>query len=189
MAHVQSGPMFTDLASSAPFTEDDLADTPDDGRRYELVDGILVVSPSPNRYHQRCVTHLVMLLGGACPAEYELLVGPFDVRFSRHTVLIPDVLVAREVDIKPTRLETAPVLAVEVRSQSTRRFDEGTKRLVYEAGGVPAYWLVDPDEPRLTVLHLEDGRYVEHATVAGDEAYEATIPFPVTVVPNRLLHR
>jgi Uma2 family endonuclease len=189
MAHVQSAPMATDLVWGAPFTEDDLADTPEDGRRYELVDGALIVSPSPNMGHQLCVTRLVMLLGAACAAEYELLVGPFDVRFSRDTVLIPDLLVARKVDLKPARLETAPLLVVEVRSPSTRRFDEGTKRLVYEAGGVAVYWLVDPDEPRLTVLHLVDGRYVEHATVAGDEAYEATIPFPVTVVPNRLLNR
>jgi Uma2 family endonuclease len=180
--------MVTDLAWGAPFTEDDLADTPDDGRRYELVDGVLVVSPAPNLGHQRCVTQLVMLLGQACVAGLELVAGPFEVRFSHTTVLIPDLLVARKADLKPARLETAPVLVVEVRSLSTRRFDEGTKRLVYEAGGVPAYWLVDPVEPRLTVLHLEDGRYVEHATVAGNEAYEATVPFPVRVIPARLLN-
>jgi Uma2 family endonuclease len=189
MAHVQSAPMFTDLAPSAPFTEDDLADTPDDGRRYELVDGVLVVSPAPNIGHQRCITGLLLLLHGACVTGFEVILGPFDVRFSPTTVVIPDLSVARQAEVLPARLETAPVLVVEVRSPSTKRFDEGTKRTVYEEAGVAAYWLVDPVEPRLTVLHLEDGRLVEHATVAGDEAYEATIPFPVTVVPNRLLNR
>ena len=56
-----------------------------------------------------------------------------------------------------------------------------------EAAGVSAYWLVDPDIPSLTVLHLEDGRYVEHAVVTGSERYTATVPCPVTVVPARLL--
>ncbi len=187
MPQVQSVPMATDLVWGAPFTEDDLADTPEDGRRYELVDGVLVVSPAPKFNHQRCLTRLVLLLGAADAGPLEVVVGPYEVRFSHETVLIPDLLVARTADLKPARLETAPVLVVEVRAPSTRRFDEGTKRLVYEAGGVPAYWLVDPDEPRLTVLHLEAGRYVEHVTVAGDEAYEATVPFPVTIVPNRLV--
>ena len=72
-------------------------------------------------------------------------------------------------------------------SPSTRRIDLGTKRLAYEAAGVPAYWLVDPDVPSLTVLELDAGRYVERATVTGGEAFHATVPFAVTVVPARLL--
>ncbi len=188
MAHVHPVPVVTEPVEGAPFTEDDLLETPDDGRRYELIDGMLVVSPSPILDHQRCITGLVLLLHHACVAGLEVVVGPFDIRFSSTTVLIPDLLVARKADLTPARLEVAPILVVEVRSPSTRRFDEGTKRLVYEAAGVAAYWLVDPVEPRLTVLHLEDGHYVEHASVAGDEAYEATLPFPVTVVPSQLLN-
>jgi Uma2 family endonuclease len=51
---------------------------------------------------------------------------------------------------------------------------------------VPTYWLVDPDEPSLTVLRLRDGVYVEEATVRGDEPYECEDPFCVTVVPSAL---
>ena len=58
--------------------------------------------------------------------------------------------------------------------------------MAYEAAGVPEYWLVDPDEPSLTVLRLVDGRYEEAAKVVGDEPYLATYPFPVTIVPARL---
>jgi Uma2 family endonuclease len=179
--------MATDLAWGEPLTEDDLATMPDDGHRYELIDGVLIVSPSPNLNHQRCVKSLVVLLDAACDADHELVVAPFDVRFSRTTVLIPDLLVARKSDLTPARLETAPLLVVEVRSPSTRLFDIGPKRMVYEAAGVLAYWLVDPDGPGVTVLELEDGRYVERATLTDDEAYHATIPFPVTVTPARLL--
>lgn len=187
MVHVHSGLMVTELAPRAPLTEDDLAAMPDDGHRYELIDGVLIVSPSPTIHHQRCIKALILLLDGAETPEYEVVVSPFDVRFARSTVLIPDLLVARKADLAPARLETAPVLVVEVRSPSTRRIDLGTKRLVYEEYGVPAYWLVDPEEPSLSVLHLENGTYVQVARVVGDEAYEATVPFPVTVVPARLL--
>ncbi len=116
-----------------------------------------------------------------------VLVAPFDVRLSQFTVVQPDVLVARQSDLTEARLEGAPALAVEVQSPSTQRIDLGTKRLTYEAAGVPAYWLVDPEVPSLTVLDLEDGRYVEHATVTGDERYEGEFPFPVTVVPAELI--
>ncbi len=59
--------------------------------------------------------------------------------------------------------------------------------LTYESAGVPSYWMVDPAEPRLTVLSLRDGRYVEEANVTGDQPYEASYPFPVTVVPSHLV--
>ncbi|MGI8807242.1 MAG: Uma2 family endonuclease [Acidimicrobiales bacterium] len=179
--------MVTDLAWGAPLTEDDLATMPEDGHRYELIEGVLIVSPSPTINHQRCVKSLAFLLDAACPAELELVIAPFDVRFSQLTVLIPDLLVARKIDLTPARLETAPLLVVEVRSPSTRLFDLGPKRMVYEAAGVPAYWVVDPDGPSLTVFLLQDGRYVEDLTVTGDEAYHSTVPFAVTVVPARLL--
>jgi Uma2 family endonuclease len=175
------------LPWGAVLTEDDLATMPDDGHRYELLDGTLLVTPAPNEGHQTCVTSLVVLLHAARQPGQKVFVAPFDVRLSRTTVLEPDVLVARKSDLTPARLEGPPLLAVEVLSPSSRRIDLGTKRLAYEAAGVPAYWLVDPEVPSLTVLELDAGRYVERATVAGDEAFHATVPFAVTVVPTRLL--
>lgn len=179
--------MATGLPWGRAFTAQDLAAMPDDGRRRELVDGTLVVTPVPGRTHQRAVVRLIVLLDAACGPEHEALVAPFDFQAAPDTVLEPDVLVARRDDVGEARIERAPLLVVEVLSPSTRLIDLGTKRLVFEAAGVPAYWLVDPAEPRLTVLELDAGRYVERASVAGDEAYEATHPFPVTVVPTRLV--
>ena len=175
------------LPWGAVLTEDDLATMPDDGHRYELLDGTLLVTPAPSWDHQSCVTSLVVLLFAARQPGQAVLVAPFDVRLSRITVLEPDVIVADKANMTPARLEGPPLLAVEVLSPSTRRIDLGAKRLAYEAAGVPAYWLVDPDGPSLSVLELDAGRYVERATVTGDEAFPATFPFAVTVVPARLL--
>ena len=179
--------MATKLSWGAPFTEDDLADRPDDGHRYELIDGALFVTPAPNVRHQDCVGALYVLLRAARRPEHKVIMAPFDVRFSEMTVVEPDVLVTTRVDVTPSRLEVAPLLVVEVLSPSTRHIDLGTKRLVYEAAGVPAYWLVDPDVPSVTVLELDAGHYVERATVTGGEPFHATVPFPVTVVAVDLL--
>ena len=175
------------LPWGAVLTEDDLATMPDDGHRYELLDGTLLVTPAPNLNHQRCVGALFALLRNARQSGHTVLVAPFDVRLSRITVLEPDVLVARTTDLTPDRLEGPPLLAVEILSPSTRHIDLGSKRLAYQDAAVPAYWLVEPEVPSLTVLELDAGRYVERATVTGDEPFHATFPFAVTVVPARLL--
>lgn len=99
----------------------------------------------------------------------------------------PDVLVARRADLTDRNLPAPPVLAVEVLSPSTRRIDLGTKRLAFEAAGVASYWVVDPDEPSLTVFELEGGAYRKVAQVAGDDGWEGTRPFPVHIGPARLV--
>ena len=147
VAHVYTVPMATDLARGAPLTEDDLATMPDDGHRYELIDGVLIVSPAPTRTTREALKSLVTLLHAPFDADHELVLGPSEVRFSRPTVLIPDLLVTRKGYLSPARLETAPLLVVEVRSPSTRLFDIGAKRMVHEAAGALAYWLVDADGP------------------------------------------
>lgn len=123
-----------------PLTRADLAAMPDDGRRYELVDGHLLVSPAPGHLHQRAVLRLARLLDDSCPPDLETLVAPFAIGLADDTELQPDVLVARRADITPAELPTAPVLAVEVLSPSTRHVDLGLKRRRFERAGTRAYW-------------------------------------------------
>ena len=162
---------------------------PDDGYRRELIDGMLVVNPAPRVSHQRIVTRLVVSLVASCPEDLEVLVAPVDWVVSDTTLLQPDVLVARPADYPEDQLNLRrpPVLVIEVLSPSTARYDAGTKRLAYEAAGVPWYWLIEPDEPRLTVLQLVNGAYVEAAAVSGNRAYQAADPFVVRVVPADLV--
>lgn len=76
------------LPHGRPLTRADLDLVPDDGHRYELLDGVLVVSPSPARRHQRAVLRLARLVDDSLPADLELLVAPFDVALADDTVLI-----------------------------------------------------------------------------------------------------
>jgi len=175
------------LEWGAPLTYADLEGMPDDGHRYELVDGVLVVTPAPGTAHQRCAYRLAALLLAAAGADLDVLGAPYDYLVAPSTLLQPDVLVARREDLGEARLERPPLLVVEVLSPSTGLTDLGTKRLAYEAAGVPAYWLVDPEDPSLTALRLREGRYAEEARVVAAERYPASFPFDIEVVPSELV--
>ncbi|XVV05413.1 Uma2 family endonuclease [Actinosynnema sp. CA-248983] len=170
-----------------PYTVDDLEGMPDDGRRYELIDGMLVVSPAPGPVHQKAVGVLVARLVVACPGDMHVFPAPFSVRTSRSTELQPDVVVARDEDVVD-RLLAPPVLVVEVLSPSTRLYDINTKKAAYERMGVASYWVIDPRSPKLSVFELDDlGLYQLVAEVENDDAFDAVRPFPVRIVPSELL--
>ena len=178
------------LPFGRPLTRADLeglGETPDDGHRYELIDGVLIVSPSPQFRHQVMVGNLHLLLRQACPKGLQVLLAPFAVVLAEDTEVQPDLIVAPRSQFTRKMLPGPPLLAVEVLSPSTRRVDLHLKRDRLQSAGVPSYWLVDPAGPSVTVLELQDGSYVEVAHVVGDEACEVSAPFPVRLVPEQLL--
>jgi Uma2 family endonuclease len=175
-------------ARGQPFTVEDLDRLPDDGRRYELLDGVLVVSPRPTTVHQLAATKLVTLLEIACPDDLCVLVEPA-VQLSADTEFDPDVVVVGQQDVGGAKLTAPPLLVVEIRSPSTALIDLNRKKAAYQKFGVQSYWIVDPDlqEPSLTVFELRDGRYAMLAKVAGQQRLRAERPFPAEVVPALLL--
>lgn len=182
--------VVTTLPSGRALRARDLDSIPDDGHRYELIDGSLVVTPAPSHLHQRAVFELAVALRAACPAGLEVMVAPFEVRLDEHTSLQPDVLVARLSDITSQRLPVPPLLAVEVASPSTRLLDLNYKRARLESAGCSAYWVVDPNVPSIIAWELgPDGTYALTAEVAPDEAHTFTSPFSVTVTPRDLVRR
>jgi Uma2 family endonuclease len=182
---VETGPV--QLAHGRPFTVDDLEAMPDDGNRYEFIDGMLLVSPAPSRRHQRVIGKIFIALDAACPADMETLIAPFSVRPSRTTELQPDVLVGRDEDFTDKLLPVAPLLAVEVLSPSSVINDLNNKKAAYQRLGVQNYWVVDPVEPGLTVFELDDmGVYLKVAEAKGAQVFEAERPFPVRIVPVEL---
>ncbi|MEI2778665.1 MAG: Uma2 family endonuclease [Tetrasphaera sp.] len=178
---------MTTLPRSRPLTRADLDAMPDDGHRYELIDGVLVVTPAPARRHQRAVVRLVLALHRDFPADYEILPAPFDVALADDTALQPDVLIARRQDLTERNLPGAPLLAVEVLSPSTRRFDLLLKRSRYEAAGCASYWVIDPDEPSITAWDLRDGAYVVAGRATGAEELTLQLPYAVTIRPADLV--
>ena len=173
---------------SHPLTVADLESTPNDGRRYELIDGMLFVSPVPKPIHQRMAFQVGVALNAACPAGLEVLVAPLDVQTAEDSVVQPDVLVARLEDFTEKNLPVAPLLAVEVISHSSRLYDRNTKMAHYARMGAPSYWLLDPADPRIEIYELgDDGSYTLTATAVGDHLVEVARPFAVTLCPARLV--
>jgi len=178
----------TTLPWGRALTREDLDTMPDDGHRYELIDGTLLVSPAPMLRHQLAVTRLLRLLTDASPTELIALPAPFDVVLADRTVFQPDVLLARKSDLTARDLPAPPVLAVEVLSPSSRSIDRILKYARYAEAGIAHYWIIDPDEPALTAHRLRpDGSYQQVAHAIGDEPYEATEPVLVTIVPSALV--
>ncbi len=177
------------LPMSRPLTAEDLEAIRDveDGHRYELIDGVLLVTPSPVPRHQRAVGQLFLAVTRDVPPGYEVFTAPLDIRMGPDTVVQPDVLVAATASVTERRIEGPPVLAVEVLSPSTRDFDLGTKLLRYQRAGTAAYWVIDPHEPSLRAWELRAGTYTEVAHVTGDQPAELTVPWPVRIVPQELV--
>lgn len=164
-----------------PYTAEDRAAMPEDGHRVELVDGHLVVSPSPGRAHNDLLMQLFRQLDAARPDGVTVYSVPYDFRLADGSELVPDITVARTADLGDERLGGTPLLVVEVISPSSRTMDPVVKRAKYEGAGVPAYWIADPAGPRLTVLELHAGRYVERAVLGAGDQLTLIRPYAVTV--------
>ncbi len=170
------------LPFGRPLTIDDLESVPDDGHRYELLDGTLLVTPGPAWEHQEVAFSIAIALRAACPPEFTVLPAPFAVTFGRDdTELQPDVFVARYSDMRQKNLPAAPVLAVEVLSPSTSLVDRNLKKAAYERFGVESYWLVDPVHRTLVAFELRNGGYREVANLQPEDMHAFERPFQVRI--------
>lgn len=167
------------------WTVADLELLPDDGLRYELVDGTLLVSSAPSKQHQRVVGNLHLLLRAACPGALEVFLAPTDYQPTSTRSLQPDLLVVGRDDPGLTAVTTPLTLAVEVLSPSSRSVDLVLKRELYEQAGVQCYWVVDPFELTLRAWLLQDGRLLEQP-VALDASSDVPAPFPVRFAASEL---
>ncbi|HEY4459992.1 MAG TPA: Uma2 family endonuclease, partial [Pseudonocardiaceae bacterium] len=161
---------------------------PDDGNRYELIDGELFVTPAPAPRHQQIANQLWLRLENTRPPDLVVLTAPLAVNIDAENEVQPDVLVAPFEDFAEKDLPTPPLLTVEVLSRSTSAVDLNKKKDDYERFGVPSYWVIDPVAQDLIAFELdENGRYQVTAKVAGDQRFETTRPFPVSFSVNELL--
>ncbi len=174
-------------ATEGRLTRADRDAVPENGLRHELLDGAIVMTPSPGVSHQRVSTRLFLTLHAIVQEPLELFIAPFDVALPTGDVLVPDLCIGRQSDLTDKDLTGVPVLVVEILSPSTRRRDLGDKLTAYRDAGVPHYWVVDPLAPRLVAHELVDGEYAVVGDVTGDESWSATAPIEVTIVPADLV--
>jgi Uma2 family endonuclease len=157
------------------WTVDDL---PDDGLRYELVDGGLLVTPPPRPRHQEAALALAQILRPALPREWRavpaqgLYFGPRDYR-------VPDVLVYDREASRRDSITPADVhLVVEVMSPGSVSTDRVTKPAQYAAAGIPHFWRLELEPLLLLVVHRLSGESYE---VAGSHDDEVALDEPVSV--------
>ena len=162
------------------WTYNDYAALPNDGKRYEIVNGVLYMTPSPSIPHQKIsgrffyhlFTHIELAGLGT------VLTAPADVILSPKNVLQPDVFVVLNAGldkIKELHVVGAPDLVVEIASPSTAIHDRNRKYRVYAKAGVPEYWIAEPGTRTIEVLVLEDGEYQSLGVFRG----QATLPSKV----------
>jgi Uma2 family endonuclease len=158
----------------AILTYADYAALPDDGRRYELHDGELSVTPAPAPRHQRIAGNLYAMLRAHIESRRlgALLFAPVDCILSDTTVVQPDLVfveAARTSRISERAIEGAPTLAIEVLSPSSETIDRRRKLDLYARHGIPYYWIVDPAARLIEAHALVGDRYGLAARLAEDE--------------------
>lgn len=153
---------------------------PEDGKRYEVIDGELHVTPSPSWVHQRISYWITRLVGSWIDDRGlgVLQAAPLDVIMASELIVQPDHIFIRKARIRQLvdrSVHGAPDLVVEILSPSTAGRDQIIKRAVYAREGIQEYWIVDPEARAVKVLTLEEGHYFEAGSVTGDRALPSRV--------------
>jgi Uma2 family endonuclease len=180
-------------AGPGTLTYEDYCALPDDGLRYEIIEGFLFSEPSPRRAHQQVAGNLFVILLTHVREHNlgEVFIAPFDVILNRRTVVVPDLVFVtqdRAGVVTERAVEGNPDLIVEILSPSTARRDRVAKLNAYARRGVPHCWLVDPAARTLEAFELSEGSYRLAVAVGGDETFQPGL-FPGLVLPLSELWR
>ena len=175
-------------------TYDDYLLLPDDGKRYEIIEGDLSMAPAPFTNHQDVSRNLeFILLEYLKKTRWGILYdAPTDIVFSMIDIVQPDLsVVARERReiITKRNIVAAPDLVIEILSPSTALTDRTTKKALYEKYGVKEYWIVDPDEETIEVFNLEQGRFVEKGMFKNEEHLTSNLLYGLSVDLNEVFEK
>jgi len=164
---------------------------PTDGRRYEIHEGELSVTPAPSPQHQLIIRNLFRLLDSHVQSKRigEVLFAPLDVILSDTSIVQPDIVfldTTRLSAISRRGVEGPPTLAIEVLSPATTLTDRSTKHQLYARHGVPYFWLVDPEGRSVEAFVLGPQGYSLALRSSGSEPVSPP-PFPdLNLIPATL---
>ena len=178
-------------AQTGRLTVEDYRKLPEDDWRYQLIDGEIVMSPSPQFFHQRILMNLVRLLSPHVEANNLGLVlfAPLDFYLDEHNVYQPDVFfVSRERQgiFQEDGMHGAPDFVAEVLSRRTARYDLNAKRAGYARGGVRELWLVYPETKKVDVFHFEKNAETPLASYSLGEIFHSPL-FPGLDLPTNAI--
>ncbi len=167
-------------AAQGQWTYATYAKLPDDGKRYEIIEGVLYQMPAPETNHQRInnwiAYYLTTYVQIAGPGS--VLSAPCDVKFDEDNTVQPDVIVVLNENkgiITKNNIVGAPDLLIEVSSPSTARHDRNRKFELYARFGVKEYWIVKPSRKTIEIFVLQQGSYVSKKIYQKDDILESTI--------------
>ena len=172
-------------------TYQDYLDMPEDGNRYEILEGELAVTPSPTLHHQFSSGRLHLLINRWVEQAGGLVFyAPVTVYLAEDTILEPDLFwISRESFARKSDgkiLRGAPDLVVEILSPGTQSRDRGAKQQLYARHGVKEYWLVDPMKRNVDIFTLQDSALVPHASGSGDAPLASSLDSGLIVTPSQL---
>jgi Uma2 family endonuclease len=158
--------------AAGTWTYEDLVSLPDDGKRYEIIEGDLYEMPSPNLWHAATIMNLIRLLLPIIDGlKGQLYTASLDVFFPGADPVVPDILAILPHSRAVERLrgvDGPPDLVIEVLSPSNRSHDLLTKRALYGRAGVSEYWIVDPAQQSLDILTLDRDALLTTDSARGD---------------------
>jgi Uma2 family endonuclease len=168
-------------------TYEDFCCLPNDGKRYEIIDGELFVTPSPRSLHQIVIANLHLELGRFVKDREmgRVLVAPLDVVLSRFDIVEPDLLFvskSRSSTVTETNVQGAPDLVVEVLARTTAEIDRTTKLKLYARNGVQEYWIIDPYGPSAEIYRRQERGFEPVKTLGARDSLTSPL-FPGFSLP------
>jgi len=171
--------MASTATEKKKYTYEDYLKTPDDVR-YELIEGDLLMTPSPVTKHQRILRELGFELLSFVRVKDlgEIFLAPFDVHLDNENVVEPDILFISKQRlhiIGEKNVQGPPDLVVEILSESTANRDLVQKKRLYAKFGVKEYWIVIPGEEIVEIYTLKDALYVLGKSLGKEDAIESPL--------------
>ena len=175
------------LKKKKKYTYEDYMKTPDD-ERYELIEGELLMTPSPNTFHQHICGKLFLYI-----AQYVLennmgkvFFAPYDIVLGKENVFEPDIIFVSNENldiITEANIKGAPDLIIEVLSPSTAYRDLVKKKRIYAKFGVKEYWIVDPEEKTVELYVLKERQFDLKKSYRADEVVESILLKGLSIPP------